>query len=238
MYGLFFSYIYSYETNDEIKIINYFHANEISCRKIGPLVAHSISQLNYKFDKFSKNFSQDPHPENFSPSGSMQKQYSQYLMVPELSKSHASSDTSLTSRAQTPILQQLYMTMTHWERVVANSAEKNLRKLRKAKHLGKRDSFEGMSSMGDLSDVSSVDFPSMLEMHQSLKLKARRQNQFMKSASLGPMTHETSSSVDSVDENAELEARSGASRALSAPPFVLNVKGLITTMFYFLYSLH
>nr|XP_036217325.1 oxysterol-binding protein-related protein 8 isoform X2 [Bactrocera oleae] len=176
---------------------------------------------------YEKHFNEhDPHPENFSPSGSMQKQYSQYLMVPELSKSHASSDTSLTSRAQTPILQQLYMTMTHWERVVANSAEKNLRKLRKSKHLGKRDSFEGMSSMGDLSDVSSVDFPSMLEMHQSLKLKARRQNQFMKSASLGPMTRETSSSVDSVDENAELEARSGASRALSAPPFVLNVKDL------------
>ncbi|XP_050317631.1 oxysterol-binding protein-related protein 8 isoform X1 [Bactrocera neohumeralis] len=176
---------------------------------------------------YEKHFNEhDPPPERFSPCGSMQKQYSQYLMVPELSKSHASSDTSLASRAQTPILQQLYMTMTHWERVVANSAEKNLRKLRKAKHLGKRDSFEGMSSMGDLSDVSSVDFPSMLETHQSLKLKARRQNQFMKSASLGPMAHETSSSIDSVDENVELQARSGASRALSAPPFVLNVKDL------------
>ncbi|XP_012159307.1 oxysterol-binding protein-related protein 8 isoform X3 [Ceratitis capitata] len=180
---------------------------------------------------YEKHFNEheDPNIEGFSPSGSLlQKRFTQYLMVPELSKSHASSDTSLPSRTQTPIFQQLYSTMTNFERIVANSAEKNLRRLRKARHLGKRDSFEGMSSLGDLSDVSSIDFPAhTLETHQSLKLKARRQNQFMKSASLGPLSHvETSSSGDSVEESTELQARAIASRALSAPPFVLNVKDL------------
>ncbi|XP_054725968.1 oxysterol-binding protein-related protein 8 isoform X2 [Anastrepha obliqua] len=176
---------------------------------------------------YEKHFNEhDPSIERFSPSGSMQKRYSQYLMVPELNKSHGSSDASLASRAQTPIFQQLYTTMTNWERIVTNSAEKNLRKLRKAGHLGKRQSFDEMSSMGDLSDVSSIDFPSMLETHQSLKLKIRRHNQFQKSTSLGPMSHETSSSGDSVEEPIEGIERSGAMRALSAPPFVLNVKDL------------
>lgn len=131
------------------------------------------------------------------------------------------------------------MTMTNWERIVANTPEfqkiKNFRKLRKAKHTHKDHIEATTSSTADLSDASSIDFsPKSLSGHtpMSLKTKKRRLIEFgTKSISLGSILNLSSSSDDCCDDLDDVigqdggcqtmdQMRSSPLRSISAPPDV------------------
>lgn len=149
-----------------------------------------------------------------------------------LHRSHG-SDTSLApSRSQTPLLQQLYVTVTNWERVVASNALefnkiKSLRKLRKSK---KASSFNG-----DYSDVSSVDFsPKFSKSMKVINKRIAPKVPLSKSQSLGSVDKSSSSSDEDYDTiiPKSLSMNLVASRPVSCPPGTLieNFDYLIITV--------
>lgn len=155
---------------------------------------------------------------------------SQYLTVNYAGEDTGSTDTSIyhPSRSQTPLLQQLYLTMTHWERVVASNANQfkkntHLTKLRKSKqhHI-------------DFSDASSVDFSPKKTPHESLKFLKKRKSSLLKSSSLRSVNKSSSSpsSSPSDDDNYEtiMSPRDpnamATFRPVSAPPVILQQKSI------------
>ncbi|XP_037819008.1 oxysterol-binding protein-related protein 8 isoform X2 [Lucilia sericata] len=144
---------------------------------------------------------------------------SQYLTVPDMDYLHKSphgSEVSIvSSRTQTPLLQQLYLSMTNWERLVGSNAlefNKKLRKLHKSKK----------NTGGDYSDASSVDFSPKLS--TSLKMNKKRKTfkaPLIKSQSLGSV-HTTTSSSDEEYEPIMLQKSLSmnvvTSRSISCPP--------------------
>lgn len=135
---------------------------------------------------------------------------------------HDYSDVSTEiSRNQTPILQQLYLSMTNWERLVGPNAFelnkiKKFRKQHKAKKSFSKDA-------GDYSDVSSLDLSPKLS--KSLKFNKKRKTTkalLMKSLSLGTVHNNTSSSSDEDYEpimlSKSLSIMGVSSRPVSCPP--------------------
>lgn len=166
----------------------------------------------------------------------------QYLTVPNmdyhLHKSPHGSDTSLvaTPRTQTPIFQQLYTTMTNWEKLVGpNALEfnkfKSLRNLHKKKKHFIKDAV-------DFSDVSSIDF-SPKSKSKSFKIYTKRKAPrapFKKSLSLGSVDKSTTSSSDEAYDNIvlpkSLSMNVVSSRPVSCPPGIIQL--LHKLIFFFL----
>lgn len=121
-------------------------------------------------------------------------------------------------RSQTPLFQQLYLTMSNWERVVANKPElqkiKKFRRIRKAFH--KDDILQG-----DFSDMSSVDYSPKKNTTQM-----RRRN-FTKSLSINSLLETGTSDDDDDDDGGNV--KNSPLRRHSAPPITIKKK-FITTL--------
>lgn len=122
-----------------------------------------------------------------------------YLTVPDSDYQHKSpygSDiSSETSRSQTPLLQQLYMSMTHWERIVGSNALDLNRKIKRKIHHKSKKPY-------NYSDVSSAEVSPKLS--KSLKTYQKRKApklRLNKSLSLGSVNATSSSSDDDDDED-------------------------------------
>lgn len=150
------------------------------------------------------------------------KRKSQYLTVPDMmdyiNKTPHGSDVSISSRTQTPLLQQLYISMTNWERLVGQNALE-FNKIKKLRKLHKRSSKEA----GDYSDVSSIDFSPNFS--KSLKLNKKRKlttkGPLTKSLSLGSVNNTSSSSDDDYEPmmlSKSLSMNVVSSRPVSCPP--------------------
>ncbi|XP_013118598.2 oxysterol-binding protein-related protein 8 isoform X3 [Stomoxys calcitrans] len=146
---------------------------------------------------------------------------SQYLTVPHARDETGSTDTSIynPSRSQTPLLQQLYITMTNWERVVAENANQ----FKKSKHLPKfrkKLKHPAMDNL-DFSEISSADISPKKTSHESLKKK--RKHSLSRSSSLRSIGKSSSSSSCSSDEEYDrilglIPSIMIDSRSVSAPP--------------------
>ncbi|XP_075148466.1 oxysterol-binding protein-related protein 8 isoform X2 [Haematobia irritans] len=170
-------------------------------------------------------WSEADYEKHFNDQEKLQKMLrkTQYLTVPNIGDEGGSSDTSTNypSRSQTPLLQQLYITMTNWERMVAENANQ----LKKSTHLPtfrKKSKSPAMDHF-DFSEVSSVDFSPKKTPHESLKIVKKRKHHLSRSSSLRSIRKSSSSTSSTSDE--EYNRMMGLipsiiidSRSVSAPP--------------------
>ncbi|XP_037949882.1 oxysterol-binding protein-related protein 8 isoform X2 [Teleopsis dalmanni] len=132
-------------------------------------------------------------------------------MVPSMDSANRSNNSpyrNISPRTQTPIFQQLYLTMCKYADLSRTHKYKN----------------EPKDSIGDLSESSSVDFsPYLLDplpTHESFKIRNRR---FSKSLSLDTLRNGISSSdEDDIHFSQSLKKNiiSCSSRPVSAPPLI------------------
>ncbi|XP_058984641.1 oxysterol-binding protein-related protein 8 isoform X4 [Musca domestica] len=179
-------------------------------------ISHETQWSEADYEKHFNDQDKDKFPK-IQRKSQQQQQSQQYLTVPTTTDDGGSTDTSIyhPSRSQTPLLQQLYLTMTHWERVVAANAHQ----LKKAKHLPK---LRRSKNNIDFSDVSSVENSPRKTPHDSLKFLKKRRGTLLKSSSLRSIRKSTSSSSDEEDLKTIISTRqlssNGSSRPVSAPP--------------------
>ena len=172
------------------------------------------------------------------PIAELQKRHAQYLSLPYAGNSDRSTSVS---RAQTPILQQLYLnSMTQWDRLASTDFQKfkSLRKLRR----GSKTMTDCMGSAAELSDdhysdsrfssISATASPIMksrlLTAHHSVPSKRRHSTQFSRSNSMGSIARQSFSSDDDDDDVEELVSRTirKPQPENSKQVFKMNVQGL------------